>query len=64
MKSVHKCYWTNCKQKVEYEWHPNKRPGFLYVCKEHYDLLINVFNVSTIGKNDDLIVVEVVLEVQ
>lgn len=62
MKSEPICYTKKCANKPSHKWHPNKNKGHLHVCKEHFDLLTQVFDVETIGEEDGLTVVRVIPE--
>lgn len=62
MKNELKCYHKGCKGKVTHKWLPTKNKGHLHVCQEHYDFLIQMFCVESVGNEDGLKVVRVVPE--
>ncbi len=62
MKKESKCYSKGCLNKVEYKWLPNRNKGHLPVCKEHFDLLSEIYYTENVGMEDDLIVVRALPE--
>lgn len=54
------CYWKDCEQKVEYEWLPSKNPDLLWVCQNHYNMLIQVYDVKILEKYGELTIVQVI----
>lgn len=57
-----KCYSKGCEKKVEYQWFPNKNKGHLHICKEHFDLLSQVYYTEHLGVDEGIKMVRVVPE--
>lgn len=62
MKPEYKCYSKGCTNKASYKWHPSKHKGHLHVCKEHFDILTQVYSVKDEGEEDGLKVVRIIPE--
>lgn len=56
------CYVKKCAGKVTHKWHPSKRSGHLHICKQHFDELTMIYNVETVGQEEDITVVRVIPE--
>lgn len=63
-KYKEKCYWKNCNEKLTHKWYPNKTKGHLLVCKTHFNALSEMYLTEIVGKEDKLLAVRVLPEVE
>lgn len=62
--SKEKCYWKGCNEKLTHKWYPNKSKGHLLVCKKHFDALSEIYLVEILGKENELLSVRVLPEIE
>jgi len=63
MATKRECYWEECREKISHRWYPSKTPKSpLWVCRTHFGLLNEVYNVAVVRKSKAFTTVKVMPE--